>query len=340
MFVFAAALFTFAACSDMYNLRGVLSMKGFIKKVTDIREFMTLSIILIFFVAMTFASPFFLKADNLLAVMLGLSVETIIAVAMTVLLISGGFDLSVGSVAAFAGIIAAISMRAGLPVFIAIVLGLVVGGAIGLFNGFVIARVGINPFITTLATMMAIRGLVLVVGKTNISGFPESFTILGQGKFFGIQSLIIIAVIIVIVGDILLRRSRFFRQNYYIGGNEKAAVLSGIKVTRIKIFNYVLSGLMAAFAGILMTARLDTASLTAGDQMEFRIITAVIIGGASLSGGEGTAFGAFLGALLMALISNALTLLGVDVRWNKFVIGGALLLAVIIDNYSQKKKLK
>jgi ribose transport system permease protein len=315
-------------------------MRELVKKVTDIREFMILAIIAVFFIVMTFASPYFLNADNLLAVMLGLSVETIIAVSMTVLLISGGFDLSVGSIAAFAGIISAICMRAGSPVAVAILLGIVVGGAIGLFNGFIIAKVGINPFITTLATMMAVRGLVLVVGKTNISGFPYSFIILGQGKFFGVQSLIIIAVITVIIGDILLRKSRFFRQNYYIGGNEKAAMLSGIKVNSIKMFNYCLSGLMAAFAGILMTSRLDTASLTAGDQMEFRIITAVIIGGASLNGGEGTALGAFLGALLMALISNALTLLGVDVRWNKFVIGGTLLLAVIIDNYSQKKKLK
>jgi len=315
-------------------------MKELVKKVTDIREFMILTIIVLFFIAMTFASPYFLTADNLLAVLLGLSVKTIIAISMTILLISGGFDLSVGSVAAFAGIIAAICMRAGMPVPVAILLGLLVGGAIGFFNGFIIAKVGINPFITTLATMMAVRGLVLVVGKTNISGFPYSFIILGQGKFLGVQSLIIIAIIVVIIGDILLRRSRFFRQNYYIGGNEKAALLSGIRVTNIKIFNYSLSGLMAAFAGILMTSRLDTASLTAGDQMEFRIITAVIIGGASLNGGEGTALGAFLGALLMALITNALTLLGVDVRWNKFVMGATLLIAVIIDNYSQRKKLK
>lgn len=315
-------------------------MRTLIKRITDIRESMILSIIIVFFILMTIASPFFLTTQNLLAVLLGLSVETIIAMSMTILLISGAFDLSVGSIVGFAGIIAGISMKAGLPVPVAIIFGIAIGTLIGLFNGVIIAKVGINPFITTLGTMSAIRGLVLVVGKTNISGFPKSFSVLGQGKIFGIQSLIIIAVIFVIVTDILLRKSRFFRQNYYIGGNEKSAILSGIKVTKIKIFNYALSGTMAGIAGILMTSRLDSATLLSGDGMEFRIITAVIIGGASLNGGEGTAFGAFLGSLLMALISNALTLLGVDVRWNKFVIGAALLLAVIIDNYSQKRKLK
>lgn len=315
-------------------------MKALIKKITDVREFMIFSVIVVFFVVMTFASPYFLTSANLLAVMLGLSVEAIIAVAMTVLLISGGFDMSVGSVVGFSGIIAGISMKSGVPVPAAILLGIFVGLCVGLINGFVIAKVGINPFIATLATQSAIRGLVLVVGKQNISGFPKSFTVLGQGKIFGVQSLIIIAVILIIVGDILLRRSRFFRQNYYIGGNPKSALLSGINVRKITMFNYALAGTMAAIAGVLMSARLDSATLLSGDGMEFRIITAVIIGGASLAGGEGTVFGAFLGALLMGLITNALTLLGIDVRWNKFVVGIALLLAVMIDNYTQRRKAK
>lgn len=315
-------------------------MKAIIKKITDVREFMIFSVIVVFFIGMSLASPYFLTSVNLLAVMLGLSVEAIIAVAMTILLISGGFDMSVGSVVGFSGIVSAMAMKADIPVPAAILLGLIVGLVVGLINGIVIAKIGINPFITTLATQSAIRGLVMVVGKQNISGLPKSFTILGQGKIFGVQSLIIIAVILIVIGDILLRKSRFFRQNYYIGGNEKSAILSGINVIRIKIFNYALAGTMAAIAGILMTARLDSATLLSGDGMEFRIITAVIIGGASLAGGEGTVFGAFLGALLMGLITNALTLLGIDVRWNKFVVGIALLLAVMIDNYTQRRKAK
>jgi ribose transport system permease protein len=315
-------------------------MKEFIKKITDIREFMLVSVIVVFFIAMTFSTPIFLTSANLLAVLLGFSLEAIIAVAMTMLLISGGFDMSVGSIVGISGMLSAICMKSGIPVPLAILVGLLSGMVVGLFNGFIIAKVGINPFITTLATQSAIRGLVLVIGKENKSSLPHSFTILGQGKIFGIQSLVIIAIVLVIVGDILLRKSRFFRQNYYIGGNEKSAILSGINVVGMKIFNYTLSGVMAAFAGILLAARLDSATMLAGTGMEFRVITAVIIGGASLSGGEGTVFGAFLGSLLMGLISDALTLLGIDVRWNQFVIGATLLTAVLIDYYSQKRKAR
>jgi ribose transport system permease protein len=136
----------------------------------------------------------------------------------------------------------------------------------------------------------------------------------------------------------LLRKSRFFRQNYYIGGNEKAARLSGIPVDKMKILSYTLTGLLAGIAGIVMTARLGSASVTAGSGLELRVITAVIIGGASLQGGEGTVVGAFLGSLLMALITNALTLLGVDVYWQTFVIGATLLVAVLIDRLGKLRK--
>ena len=136
----------------------------------------------------------------------------------------------------------------------------------------------------------------------------------------------------------MLRKSRFFRQNYYIGGNERAAILSGIDVDRIKIFNYALTGFLAALAGIVMTARLGAASVTAGTGMELKVISAVIIGGASLQGGEGTVIGAFLGSLLMAIIVNSLTLLGVDIYWNTLVIGATLLLAVTIDTVGKKRR--
>ena len=136
----------------------------------------------------------------------------------------------------------------------------------------------------------------------------------------------------------MLRKSRFFRQNYYIGGNERAAILSGIDVDRIKIFNYALTGFLAALAGIVMTARLGAASVTAGTGMELKVISAVIIGGASLQGGEGTVIGAFLGSLLMAIIVNSLSLLGVDIYWNTLVIGATLLLAVTIDTVGKKRR--
>ncbi len=282
--------------------------------------------------AMSFASPYFLTMGNLLALLLGLSIEVTIAVAMTNLMVAGGFDMSVGSVVAFTGAASALLLSLGVPVFLSVLAGLALGAGIGLFNGFIISKLGINPFVTTLSSLSLFRGLTLITTKgRNISGLPGGFKAIGQTTVFGVQTPIIIAAVLIIAGDILLRRSRFFRMNYYIGGNERAARLSGIPVDRMKILAYVFTGLFAGLAGIVMTARLGAASVTAGTGLELRVITAVIIGGASLQGGEGTVLGAFLGSLLMALITNALTLLGVDVYWQTFVIGATLLAAVLLD---------
>ncbi len=310
-----------------------------LKNIVKQREFMIFMIVAVMFIFMTFASPYFLTIPNLLAVMLGLSLEAIIAVAMVHLMVSGGFDMSVGSVVAFTGASTAMMLRSGMPVPLAVLIGLIIGGAIGLFNGFIVAKVGINAFVTTLSSLSLFRGLTLIVTRgQNIAGLPKSFKLIGQAKLIGVQTPIIIAVILLIIGDVLLRRSRFFRQSYYIGGNEQAARLSGIPVDRMKILAYTLTGLFAGISGIVMTARLGAASVTAGSGMELRVITAVIIGGASLNGGEGSILGAFLGTLLMAIITNALTLLGVDVYWQTFVIGATLLLAVLIDTLSKRNR--
>lgn len=219
-------------------------------------------------------------------------------------------------------------------------IGMLIGGAAGLFNGFIISVVGINAFVTTLASLSLFRGLTLIVTRgQNITSLGVDFNAIGQGKFLGIQAPIWYAVILVIIGDILMRHSRFFRQNYYIGGNEKAAKLSGINVVKIKILNYIIVGVLAGFAGVVATARMGTASVQQGTGLELRVITAVIIGGASLQGGEGSVLGAFLGSLLMALITNALTLLGVDIYWQTFVVGGTLLVAVLIDQLGKRRKV-
>lgn len=305
---------------------------AFVRRFTRFREFMILAIILAAGTAMSIASPDFLTPANILALLLSVSNESIVAIGMTVLMVAGGFDLSVGSTVAFAGAMTAYALAAGFSVPLAMLIGLAAGGAIGLANGLIIARLKINAFVTTLAMMSIVRGALLVITQgRNISGLPESFKIIGQGSFLGIQYPIWIAAILVIAGDLALRKTRFFRQSYYIGGNERAAVLSGIPVDRVKVFNYILTGLLAALAGIVMTARLGAASVTAGTGMELKVISAVIIGGASLQGGEGTILGSFLGSLLMAIIVGSLTLLGVDVYWNNLVIGAALLSAVLLD---------
>ena len=317
------------------NKNGIMAK---VQRFTDHREFMIFYIIVLGVIAMAYAIPEFLSHQNMSAVLLALADQSIIAVGMTLLMVSGGFDMSVGSTMALAGATTAIWLTLGFPVPIAILLGLAVGALIGAINGLIIAEIGINPFITTLGMMSLARGMLMVVsdGK-NISGLPDSFTVIGQGSVFGIQYPIIISIVLVAAGDFLLRRSRFFRQNYYMGANEKAAVLSGINVKKMKVFNYALTGLLAALAGIIITARLGSASTSAGKGLELRVISAVIIGGASLKGGVGTVFGSFLGALLMAIIVSSINLLGVQLNWIDFVLGATLLLAVMADTLSKRK---
>lgn len=306
--------------------------KGFFKKITELREFMILAIVFASGVIMSFVSPYFLTYNNIMALLIAVSVQGIIVIGMTILFTAGDFDLSVGSTLALSGAVVAMSLKAGIPIPLSILLAIIVGGIIGLINGLIVAKIGINPFITTLGMMNVVRGLVLIItGGNNIIGLSRGFTALGQGKILGIQNPIWISIILIIIADILLRKAQFFRQNYFIGGNPIAALFSGINVDKMRILNFVITGALAAVGGILMTARFGSATVTAGQGLELQVVAAAIIGGASLSGGEGTVIGSFLGALLMGLIINALNLIGVDVYWQTFVQGGILLLAVIID---------
>jgi len=314
--------------------------KRWLIRIVDFREFMIIAVILAGGAFLAWSSDVFLTRDNLFALLMYVSFQGIIAIGMTILLVSGGFDLSVGSTAGLSGAVTALCLVRGVPIPAAILAGLALGTLVGAANGLIIARIGINAFVTTLGMMGIARGALQVIteGK-NIYGLPAAFNQIGQGKLggdYGVQYPILISLALVVVGDLLLRKSRFFRQNYYIGGNEKSAILSGIPVNRMKIFNYALTGFLAAAAGILMTARFGSASVTTGKGLELQVISAVIIGGASLQGGEGTVLGAFLGCILMALIVNALTLLGVDINWNELIIGATLLAAVLIDTLAKR----
>ncbi len=314
--------------------------KNLLQKIIAMREFMIIFIILIIGLIMTFVSPHFLTSSNLKALLLRVSITSILAIGMTILLTAGDFDLSVGSVLALSGAIAAIALRAEVPLTLAILLALAAATLVGLFNGVVVAKVGINAFITTLATMMAVRGLVMIImGGRNIAGLPESFTRIGRSYFFNIQSPIWISLILIVIFEFLLRKTKFFRQNYYIGGNPLSAMFSGIEVQKMRIYNFMLTGFLAGLAGIVNTARFAAATTTAGDGLELQVVAAVILGGASLKGGEGTVVGAFFGALLMGLIINSLNLIGVDVYWQTFVQGSILLFAVVVDQYGKKKTL-
>jgi len=313
--------------------------KASIRKLFEIRESVLVLLIIIGAVVMSIISPIFLGISNIKAIFLGLSVEATVAAAMTVLLVSGGLDLSIGSTMALTGVIACMCLKAGIPVVLSIVAGLLTGVLIGFISGTIIAKWKINPFIVTLGMMQIVRGLVLILANgVTIIDLPESFTVIGQGDVLGIQIPIIVTIVIIIIFDVLLRKARFFRQNYYIGGNEKAAVMTGIKVNFVKVTNYMLVGMMAAVAGVMMSARLASASVNIGVGLEMKVITACVIGGASLAGGEGTVVGAFLGSLLMAMMVNALNLLGVDVYWQNVMTGVILIFAVVLDTVLKMRR--
>jgi ribose transport system permease protein len=320
------------------NSQGTGTMTG-LRRLASFREFVLLLVIIAFTILMTLASPIFLTRLNIEAIMLALSVEATIAVGMVILLISGGLDLSVGSTLAFVGVVTGLALTAGVGTPLSILVGLLAAFGVGLLNGALVAKLKINPFITTLGTMITIRGLLLILAEGRaVLNLPKSFTVIGQGRLFGIQYPIFILLILVVGGDLLLRNSRFFRQSYYIGGNENAARLSGINVDLVKIFNYCLVAVLAGVAGLMLTGRFGSSSLTVGTGIELRVITACIIGGASLSGGEGSVLGAFLGALFMGMLANALNLLGVDVYYQSFVTGLILILAVVFDVLNERRK--
>jgi ribose transport system permease protein len=304
-----------------------------------IREMAMVVLILLTCIIMSIFSPYFLSLANFIAIARGFSMEGVVVVGMTMLLISGNFDLSVGSVMALSGIASAWLMVKGhMSPPIGVLGGLAVGAAAGTINGLVVTRIGVNPLIATLGMMAIARGAAL--GFTSghpVINVPMSFAWIGQGSLAGIPIPILIMVVVVLVTDVLLRRGRALRQLYYVGGSQKAAKLSGINVSRVVFFAFVASGLFAAMAGIISLARLTSGVPTAFAGVELRIIAACVIGGASLSGGEGTVAGALLGLIFMALVTNALTLFGVSIYWEGVVTGTILTTAVSLDMISRRR---
>jgi ribose transport system permease protein len=309
------------------------------KRVVEFRELAMIVILAGSIAAMTELSPNFLTSGNLRSVLIGMVPGGIIAIGMAVLLASGGFDLSVAAVMALCGTIAAWLLVHGAGVVGSILLTLALGLAIGAANGAIVTFLRVNPLVATLGTLSVARGLALVITEGyNISDLPTSFTKLGEGNHLGLPWMVWIMFGLVVAGDVALRRTRFLRQVYYIGGNERAARLSGIRVDALRVFTYMLSGTLSALAGVLLAARLSTAVPTAGEGLELTVIAAAVIGGASLAGGEGTVLGAVLGVAFLALISNALTLLEVSIFWQEVVTGVILVAAVSLDMLLRRRQ--
>ncbi|HEX6224458.1 MAG TPA: ABC transporter permease [Chryseolinea sp.] len=276
--------------------------------------------------------------ENLSQILLNLSVDTIVAVGMMLLLVSGAFDLSVGSVLAFTGCLTAFLMHFfGLPVPVAIVAGLLGAFMIGSINGYLIAYQNINPMIQTLAMMGIVRGFALMVSGSAIQNLPYWFNAIGQAKLLGIQMPIWYMLGTVGIFTFLCSKTIFFRRYYYIGGNERAAELSGIEVKKMKMIAFIISSMLAGVAGILLSSRLGAALPTMGRGLELRVITAVILGGATLTGGQGKIPGALLGALFMGLVSNIMVIARVSGYWQEIILGLILITTLWLDKFLQKK---
>jgi ribose transport system permease protein len=310
-------------------------------RLASMREAGLIVIILALCVAMTFASPHFLTWGNLRAMMMSFSIEGIVVVGMTILLIVGGIDLSVGSVVCFSMVISGALFLAGLDPWTASLIGIAASALIGAIMGFFVTVVGLNHFITSLAAMVIVRGLCLIITKgTPLSLFslPPSFKAIGQGSFHNIPYVILIFLVVVAVFDFLLRRATAFRKVFYTGSNQKAAQFSGIKTNQVKFWVTVLCSALAGFAGVIYMARFGAATPTFGAGMELNIIAAAVIGGASLNGGSGTIFGAILGMALLSVVTSSLILLDVSVYWQEMIKGCILLAAVSIDHFLHRKK--
>jgi ribose transport system permease protein len=314
-------------------------LRSNIKKIFEIRESVLMVLIIIFALVMTVVRPKFLGIGNVLSIFLSLSSTALVGCGMCTLLVSGCMDLSVGSMAALSGVVTCLSIVDGVPVPVAFLIGLLIGAAGGLVNGFIVTKWNISPFIVTLGTMNVFRGLTQIIAQgVSVVRLPRTFTNFGQGNVFGIQYPIIVCLFLIVLFDIFLRHFRFFRQGYFVGGNEKSAAMTGINVKRVKIINFVIVGTLAALAGITFASRFGNASVTIGTGMEMQVITACVIGGASLNGGEGTIAGAFLGAMLMSMLVSALNLLGVDVYWQNVLTGVILVFAVVTDTIIKNRR--
>lgn len=290
-------------------------------------------------VVLSILSPYFLTTENLLSIGLQTAIIAIIALGMVFVIISGGIDLSVGSIVALSGIVTAQFLIAGVPLVLSLIAGIAAGGVVGFINGFIIAKGNLPPFIVTLGMMGVARGLSLVLTDgLPISSLPDSFTFLGNGRLLGIPVPVIILIVATLIATFVLSRTIFGRYVYSIGSNEEAAHLSGINVNINKIMIYAISGLMSGLAGILMAARLVSAQPSAGTGYELDAIAAVVIGGASLVGGVGTVGGTIIGAFIMGVLRNGLNLLDVSPFWQQIAIGIIIVLAVYLDQVRRKKK--
>ncbi|UCE07604.1 MAG: ribose ABC transporter permease [bacterium] len=303
------------------------------------RQFGTFFGLIILSFILWILTPYFFTVSNLLNIAQQTSINAIIAVGMTFVIITAGIDLSVGSILAFSGVVLASTLNVGVPVPLAILVGLGVGFICGIVNGLLITRGKLPPFISTLGMMSVARGAALLYSHGRpISGFSKTFRILATGEIFHIPSPVIIMLIVYIIAHFVLTKTKLGRYTYAIGGNEEAALLSGVNVKFYKAMVYGISGMLSGLAAVILTARLNSAQPIAGIMYELDAIAATVIGGTSLMGGEGTIVGTLIGALIMGVLRNGLNLLGVSSFIQQIVIGSVIIIAVLVDMALKKRR--
>lgn len=288
-------------------------------------------------VVLTFASPYFATKINLINIVLQAAINATLACGMTFVILTGGIDLSVGSIVALAGILLGVMLKADVPLILALIACVLAGGLCGLVNGLMVTRVNLPAFIATLGMMSIARGSALYISKGRaISGFAGKLNLIGSGYIFGIPVMIVLMVITFAVGLFILKYTRTGRYIYAIGGNKEATRLSGINTARYTMLVYAICGLTAGLAAVLLTARLDSAQPVAGEGYELDAIAATVIGGTNLDGGEGHLAGTIIGALMIAVLNNGLNLLNVSSYIQDIVIGLVIVLAVAADRVRNK----
>jgi ribose/xylose/arabinose/galactoside ABC-type transport system permease subunit len=310
----------------------------------DFSEIAIVAVFVAIVIYLSVTTSAFLSAPNIMAILVATSLIAVVACGQTFVIITGGIDLSSGSVVALSGVITGLVLHAGVPIPISILVGIMVGLLCGLFNGLSVTYLNMSPFIVTLAAMSMARGLAFIIpnGQT-VFGFDDAFDSIGGGLWTvpGVGTVPIAGVISLAglaIGAFVLRKTVFGSEVYSVGGNREAAVMAGIPVRRTLIIVYLISGALAGLGGVILTGRLDSAQPIAANGLELNAIAAVVIGGASLFGGRGSMLGTILGVLLIGVINNGLTLNNVEPFWVQFIQGAVIFLAVLFDSLNQRRR--
>ncbi|HEY3363529.1 MAG TPA: ABC transporter permease [Symbiobacteriaceae bacterium] len=315
--------------------------RSLVQRILGWREFNILVALIVLGAVLSFASEHFLTRNNLFGVMRAFSLTAIMAIGETMVIITDGIDLSVGSIMGLAGLVTGMVMAGGQSAVLAVMIGILVGATMGLVNGGLITGLRLPPFIATLGMLSIGRGLVYVITKgypVTVDDSNAGFLFLGQGYIGPVPVPVVLMLLLTVAGAVFLTRTSLGRYVYALGGNEQAARLSGIRVDRVKLLIYTLSGLFAGIAGVVLLARLVSAQPSAGLGYELPVIAAAVIGGTSLSGGEGSIVGTVIGAALIGILENGMVLVGINTYAQQAVTGLVILLAVAMDMWRKRRR--